>query len=75
MLSQYHTLYCPIFYFLFEDSDALIYFEKCWEIGVPNGDKKESYDLVENMQRLYKNVGNESKEAEMKELKETILTK
>jgi tetratricopeptide (TPR) repeat protein len=56
-------------------SDALIYFEKCWEIGVPNGDKKESYDLVENMQRLYKNVGNESKEAEMKELKETILTK
>lgn len=56
-------------------SDALKYFEKCWEIGVPNGDKKESYDLVENMQRLYKNVGNEAKEAEMKALKETILTK
>jgi tetratricopeptide (TPR) repeat protein len=55
--------------------DALKYFEKCWEIGVPNSDKKESYDLVENMQRLYKNVGNESKEAEMKALKETILTK
>ena len=53
---------------------ALIYFEKCWEIGVPNDDKKESYDLLDNMQRLYKNVGNTLKETEMKDLKEIVLS-
>lgn len=54
---------------------ALTYFEKCWEIGVPNNDKKETYDLLESMQRLYKNVGNAAKESEMKELKEAMLKK
>ena len=53
---------------------ALVYFEKCWEIGVPNDDKKESYDLLDNMQRLYKNVGNTLKETEMKDLKEIVLS-
>ena len=53
-------------------SKALIYFEKCREIGVPNDDKKETYDLLDNMQRLYKNVGNSGKEAEMKKLKDEM---
>ena len=47
---------------------ALKYFEKCLEIGVPNDDKKEKFELIESMQRLYKNVGNKEKEAEMKAL-------
>lgn len=51
---------------------ALIYFEKCREIGVPNDDKKETYDLLDNMQRLYKNVGNSGKEAEMKKFKDDM---
>lgn len=51
---------------------ALSYFEKCLEMGVPNGNKQEEYDLLENMQRLYKNVQNYAKEAEMKARKESI---
>ena len=51
---------------------ALFYFEKCREIGVPNGDKKETYDLLDNMQRLYKNVSNTVKESEMKKLKDEL---
>ena len=51
---------------------ALFYFEKCREIGVPKGDKKETYDLLDNMQRLYKNVSNTVKESEMKKLKDEL---
>ncbi len=57
-----------------EYKHALEFFERCWEIGVPNKDKKESYDLIESMQRLYKNTDNAAKEAEMKALKETIFS-
>ena len=57
-----------------EYTNALTFFERCWEIGVPNKDKKESYDLIESMQRLYKNTDNSIKEAEMKALKETIFS-
>jgi tetratricopeptide (TPR) repeat protein len=48
---------------------GLVYFEKCLEMGVPNNDKSELISLLTNMQRLYKNIGNSAKEAEMKELK------
>ena len=49
---------------------ALKYFEKCLEIGVPGDNKKEKFELVQTMQRLYKQVGNTAKEAEMKALNE-----
>jgi tetratricopeptide (TPR) repeat protein len=47
---------------------ALVYFEKCMEIGVPGNNKKEKFDLIDSMQRLYKNVGNTAKEAEFKKM-------
>ncbi|MFM9944582.1 MAG: tetratricopeptide repeat protein [Bacteroidia bacterium] len=53
---------------------ALVFFERCLEIGVPGKDnRKEEYDLLENMQRLYKNTDNVTKEAEMKSRKEAAL--
>jgi len=47
---------------------ALVYFEKCMEIGVPDDNKKEKFELISSMQRLYKNVGNTAKEAEFKKM-------
>lgn len=47
---------------------ALVYFEKCMEIGVPDNNKKEKFELISSMQRLYKNVGNTAKEAEFKKM-------
>jgi len=53
-------------------SEALKYFEKCLEIGVPGNNRKEKFELIESMQHLYKNTGNKDKEMEMKKLKEEI---
>lgn len=47
---------------------ALSFFEKCMEIGVPDNNKKEKFELISSMQRLYKNVGDAAKEAEFKKM-------
>ena len=51
---------------------AITYFEKCLEVGVPNNDKKEKFELLESLQRLYKNTGNSVKEEEYKKLKDDL---
>lgn len=51
---------------------AIKYFEKCLEVGVPGNDKKEKFELLESLQRLYKNIGNAEKEAEYKKLKDEL---
>ncbi|MCB9251106.1 MAG: tetratricopeptide repeat protein [Flavobacteriales bacterium] len=51
---------------------ALTYFEKCYEIGLPDENKKEKFELYESMQRLYKNVDNKEKEDEFKKLSDEL---
>ncbi|NUM30704.1 MAG: tetratricopeptide repeat protein [Bacteroidetes bacterium] len=51
---------------------AIKYFEKCYQVGVPGDDKKEKFELLESLQRLYKNIGNKEKEEEYKKLKDEL---
>ena len=46
---------------------ALVYFEKCLAIGVPENNKVETLELVQSMQRLYKNIDYATMEKSAKE--------